>query len=619
MTLFFTLRRNAAHQNHYEAHQEHYDEPTHDYEDTYLDPSELKPSELNQDLFKKPNKSDSIEKPGNSREEVRTYAQEIEINQAEQVAEKVVDKLEERRFKMGRLACKYLYLTYPMCSLTPTEVLHFLSSVFKKENVDQYVIAKEIHQSGAPHIHGWVRLSNQCDIRNPNKLYIPKGNTEYWKGNFQVMKDPTLVLKYVTKELNNDTNGQASTEERKQIYVTNLDLNSYGFLTDPYKKAIALAEGGNIAAALALLEKTNTKDYLLNLTKYKQHFTEFAKQKLWDKSFEGLKKEDFDYPPGIIKWFENDTQRYSLYLSGPANSGKTRALYALLQHLNPLVVRNRDNLKRYDPTLHKCLIFDDLNLSFAKISQKRNFFDTNQDATLRLLYCTIMIPSGTVRVFTSNVRFEEAALNESLNEKPYNADEKGSLLRRTFVYHTERCFIKNQKELYLAPTPLIWGPHGEIENESLRPLLDYVNGIAGPDTRNKTKIEDFPGTAKNLTIPEFGEKQTKEDGRETEEKEEIPPSNTHSENSTALLPCGDKTGVSYDNPSKKQEAPSSSTEKPQVAKFTSKQHNSKLVDNPAIPLPENENSEKLAPKGNKKDTPKKLAPKGKKKRREGKH
>lgn len=97
-----------------------------------------------------------------------------------------------------RLSAKNLFLTYPQCGLTKELALEKLQN---KSCIDikDYVIAKEAHEDGTPHLHVYLSLARRCNIINPTALdLIDDGQT--FHGNYQASRDPAATIRYCKKD-----------------------------------------------------------------------------------------------------------------------------------------------------------------------------------------------------------------------------------------------------------------------------------------------------------------------------------------------------------------------------------------------------------------------------------
>jgi hypothetical protein len=77
-----------------------------------------------------------------------------------------------------------LFLTYSKLSMEREEVLEEVRKKLEPRQVERYAIATEKHKSGEEHVHAYVRLEKECDIRAKGRLDILKEGREV-HGNYQ--------------------------------------------------------------------------------------------------------------------------------------------------------------------------------------------------------------------------------------------------------------------------------------------------------------------------------------------------------------------------------------------------------------------------------------------------
>lgn len=111
----------------------------------------------------------------------------------------------------------------------------------------EYIVARELHESGEPHLHAYIRLAEKKEIVNPRFFDLqPKDSTETYHGNYRSCRTPKSVQRYCTKDNN---------------YVSNMDLTEES--KEIWKPARALAKEGKVPEAIALLE-TKVLSYFAN-------------------------------------------------------------------------------------------------------------------------------------------------------------------------------------------------------------------------------------------------------------------------------------------------------------------------------------------------------------------
>lgn len=95
-----------------------------------------------------------------------------------------------------QLNSKTIFLTYPQCPITKTELLEHLKILLgAKEEEDYIVVAQEQHADGSPHLHCFLRMNNAVRTRNPALF-----DFRDYHSNIQSARDPDAVRNYVLKE-----------------------------------------------------------------------------------------------------------------------------------------------------------------------------------------------------------------------------------------------------------------------------------------------------------------------------------------------------------------------------------------------------------------------------------
>lgn len=67
---------------------------------------------------------------------------------------------------------KNVFLTYARCPTAPQDILDHLNS---KSAISDYIIAREVHQDGAFHIHAYIKFSSQVHTRDERYFDLPGG------------------------------------------------------------------------------------------------------------------------------------------------------------------------------------------------------------------------------------------------------------------------------------------------------------------------------------------------------------------------------------------------------------------------------------------------------------
>lgn len=98
------------------------------------------------------------------------------------------------------------FCTWPRCNIPKEYALKLL----EKFGLDEYVIAEEQHQDGAPHLHAFLKLKKKKRVKQDTF------DLEDFHGNYQVARSWQAVKQYVTKGNNYITNLNLEAAMRKQ-------------------------------------------------------------------------------------------------------------------------------------------------------------------------------------------------------------------------------------------------------------------------------------------------------------------------------------------------------------------------------------------------------------------
>ena len=161
------------------------------------------------------------------------------------------DRKKLKTKKEFRIRSKKFFLTYPkVIDLSNIKEL-FLESIqrtfnlVKKDKIG-YLIAKELHQDGTPHIHVYLEFKQQQAIYSRNKLQVKLMNDDgkeiIQEGKYEAAKSRNSVIDYVLKDNNED-------------YITNICLPIVDGLVynNPEEHLLAILETKGFEAAAEVL------------------------------------------------------------------------------------------------------------------------------------------------------------------------------------------------------------------------------------------------------------------------------------------------------------------------------------------------------------------------------
>lgn len=151
-----------------------------------------------------------------------------------------------------------------------------------------------------------------------------------------------------------------------------------------------------------------------DLIKFKEDFKNgMSKRKLIDTHFEtyskfsnGLDKAMKILQEDIIKiqpqsefhWNPDIDWNYCHVIYGPTGLGKTQ--WAISRFKKPLVLRDINDLLKFDHTEHDGLVFDDMSFSHIPPTTRIHLVDIDLPSSIKILYQTITIPANTKKIFT---------------------------------------------------------------------------------------------------------------------------------------------------------------------------------------------------------------------------
>lgn len=129
--------------------------------------------------------------------------------------------------------------------------------------------------------------------------------------------------------------------------------------------------------------------------------------------------------------FKRGTRQYNLpffsretlasqvvFINGPAGAGKTR--WAMDHFEKPLLVRNRNQLKRLSGSNHDGIVFDDMNVDVWHTEELIAMTDAELPSAVDVKHGHVELPAGMPRIITHNKKFWEW-LPANINQEQRNA------------------------------------------------------------------------------------------------------------------------------------------------------------------------------------------------------
>jgi hypothetical protein len=308
-----------------------------------------------------------------------------------------------------RLQTKEIFLTYSQSGALELEFL--IDNLKEKLNtwtVKHYVLVKELHEDGNPHIHVYLKTIRMVHIASVSYMDLElTGKTLH--PNIQPARKVTNVLQYMLKFV------QSKTDENllfSESMSSRIDDNAE--FMPLAKAAMALARKGQLQEALNLYENERPDFFIQN------HLSlEKSLRGLFLKAHGAVAKFDFSkfsIPESLSELlgkvetgFQTRSPK-SLYLHGGAGTGKSRLIESFViqkMKLKPLVVNNFDAIKEFKQGVHTAIVFDDIDLKKLSEEELIKLLDSEQETTFRVTYGNAFIPAYTLRFFISNKELKD--------------------------------------------------------------------------------------------------------------------------------------------------------------------------------------------------------------------
>jgi hypothetical protein len=162
--------------------------------------------------------------------------------------------MKDKNNKGFRIRSKRFFLTYPKVLDLPNLEELFLKAMEKafellSKKEMSYVIVKELHEDGTPHMHIYLQFPSQRQVYSRDKLHVKligiDGEVVVQEGKYEAVRNGELVIAYILKS--------AGENYLSNMNVPMLDGIVY---TDPEEHLHAILESrGYEAATNALITK----------------------------------------------------------------------------------------------------------------------------------------------------------------------------------------------------------------------------------------------------------------------------------------------------------------------------------------------------------------------------
>lgn len=263
-----------------------------------------------------------------------------------------------------RLQAKKLFLTFPQCPLPKYQAEMNLTFVYG-EQLLWYIIAKEAHEDGSPHLHLALEFKEKFTTTKQDAFdFVGEKH-----GNYQAMKNQLHCVKYVTKGGNYISKG--------------IDVEA--ILT---KKSGKHGEVAKLVMEGKSLEDINHENpgYVLNNKRKLEEYISWIQKRSLKQKLTGwtpipqadlVDMEEQDQRIGV--WLNNNIKRErefrqaQLYIHGPPKTGKSSFLGKLSSMVSIYwVPRDEDFYDDYENGVYDLAVFDEF--THTKTMQWMNSF-----------------------------------------------------------------------------------------------------------------------------------------------------------------------------------------------------------------------------------------------------
>lgn len=296
-----------------------------------------------------------------------------------------------------RLNARNLFLTYPRCTLELSEAINQLKLRLSNLIIEDYLISRESHEDGTPHLHAYLKLKKPLNTYNPQYLDLSTGQ-ELFHGKYESAKKPNHVIEYILK-------GAVDKFDPNILFSDKLSnrIDSLGNFLSLGQTLVKLAKDGDITKALELYEKEKPLEFIKNHNSIEKSLRQLH---LRSKGFiTKFKFGDYILPEELKAVLDNYNKGKTLVFIGSPGTGKTQMIISFLAHLGltPLVINNKDSLRYFKNDVHNAIVFDDCNWD-PEINREEliKLVDSEIGTSHSIKHGSIIIDNPTPRVVIGN-------------------------------------------------------------------------------------------------------------------------------------------------------------------------------------------------------------------------
>ena len=261
---------------------------------------------------------------------------------------------------------------------------------------------REEGAEGTPHLQGFTRFSGVKRLGAVKRILGRRLHLEKARGTDMENK------LYCSKTRDSD-------ETPNDIFHENGVMSSQGRRSDLDAVRARINDGAT--------DRDIAEEFFPLWTRYRQSFS--AYRNLINPMASQARYEIGTFPESwrILGEWDFET---CLILWGPPGIGKTHLALAILG--DALVVSHIDELQHYDPSIHKGIIFDDMDFNHIPVSAQIHLTDKEFDRSIHIRYGLASIPAGTKKIFTTNVE----------NGQIFDLNPDFGVARRVSIHHLVR-------------------------------------------------------------------------------------------------------------------------------------------------------------------------------------
>lgn len=260
------------------------------------------------------------------------------------------------------LHAKKLFLTYPACFLTPEEAIFYLGRRMTDLGIRivGFVVGRENHKDGTPHLHCVLILNKQLYTRRPRFADIANYHGHYKAAKARDIDYCKKEGDFITEGLYYDwgdfLNASTSTE-----YLEAVKLNQPFHYQNNYDKLFRFSQNHFI--------KTDSIKYTLS---------------------------DFNWAPIP----QEQLTQFAWIIYGSSDCGKTS--FAMAHFKKPLLVTQIEDLKKLVSGDYDGLVFDDMDFCHTNFTNVISLIDLERTRSVYSRYYNAEIPARFPRIFTHN-------------------------------------------------------------------------------------------------------------------------------------------------------------------------------------------------------------------------